>query len=115
MGDLGVLAGVFLALAGLGVPFGVCVAFMARLMADFVGVGSAFGFVTFLRIVRSLGGRGDRSRKDSVLCRKFDALTCDARGSTGKGFRVRVEAVEGWLDRKDTPKRSRDLSNHQQQ
>jgi hypothetical protein len=50
LGVLGVLLGV-LALADLGVPFGVCAVLEMRLAADFNGAGFALDAVAFLRIV----------------------------------------------------------------
>jgi hypothetical protein len=67
-----VLLGVFLALADLGVPLGVCAVLEAHLVADFKGVAFAFGAVTFLRIVRVevVGSRKNRKSASSrsVLC-----------------------------------------------
>jgi hypothetical protein len=80
-----VLLGVFLALADLGVPLGVCAVLEAHLVADFKGVAFAFGAVTFLRIVRVevVGSRKNRKSASSrsvlcvcvCVCVCFDALT----------------------------------------
>jgi len=69
-GDLGILLGVFLALANLGVPLGVCAVLETRLLADFEGLGFAFDAVAFFRMVRlgAARSRGTRSSGSSAVC-----------------------------------------------
>jgi hypothetical protein len=82
VGDLRILLGVFLALAILGVPLGVCAVFDSRLAADFNGVALAFEVVAFLGIVRLLAASSRTARMYGLSVQVFEVMTLTRAGDT---------------------------------
>jgi len=95
VGDLRILLGVFLTLAILGVPLGVCAAFDSFLAADFNGVALAFEVVAFLRIVRLLAASSRAAQMYGLSVQIFEVMPWRAgntRASLAGAFELQLRA-----------------------